>query len=238
MQNDSLWSELINPLIVAIVGGVITSFLQHKTLQTSSHNKLFKPIPEYIINAGVNTFLYRLFGRKINIENAKIPSRKDYVLIFTLSLGVFLSIGCFSYFSLKIIVATPDGYTNLKYTKTDEFFLISENSAISYPNKKQWYLDQDICHSDIYQNIALKNNMSYELVYDICTSVGLKNEKEGIKKRVLRFQKDRKIITGLNFIFIAYCIVMITAICAPALISPKIVRYREKYFEDKFLNNH
>lgn len=31
---------------------------------------------------------------------------------------------------------------------------------------------------------------------------------------------------------------MITAICAPALISPKIVRYREKYFEDKFLNNH
>lgn len=238
MQNDSLWSELINPLIVAIVGGVITSFLQHKTLQTSSHNKLFKPIPEYIINAGVNTFLYRLFGRKINIENAKIPSRKDYVLIFTLSLGVFLSIGCFSYFSLKIIVATPDGYTNLKYTKTDEFFLISENSAISYPNKKQWYLDQDICHSDIYQNIALKNNMSYELVYDICTSVGLKNEKEGIKKRVLRFQKDRKIIIGLNFILIAYCIVMIAAICAPALISPKIVRYREKYFENKFLNNH
>lgn len=235
MQDNSLLSELIYPLIVAIVGGVITSAIQHKMLPNGFYDKLFRALPDYVKAAGVNSILYRLSCGSIKLEELRPISRKSKVLNCFFSLIIVVSIGCFNYYSFKIILNTPRGYANLTLPLTEEWFVISENDAMSYPDNDKWRLDQDICHLNIYPEISKKIGVSYKLVYMICTSVGLDKEKNNIKNRVDKFSKDRNVVIIINIIFIIYAILIVTIICYPMLIIPKLIKYREQYLSNKFL---
>lgn len=82
-------------------------------------------------------------------------------------------VGGFLFYTAKIVIETPKGFTNLKFTATNEKFILSESEAISYPDKLKWRLNQDICHSDTYQNLSRHLNISYDLIFIICTTVGL-----------------------------------------------------------------
>ncbi|HFK5775639.1 TPA: DUF6216 family protein [Enterobacter ludwigii] len=235
MEDNGLLSELIYPLIVAIVGGVIPSFLQYKILPNGFRNTLSRELPNYVRSAGVNLFLYRISCGTIKIEDIQPISviKKGIMLFF--SLVIIVSIGCFTYYSFKIILNTPKGYANLTLPLTDEWFVISENDAMSYPDNDKWMLNQDVCHSKIYQEISKNIGASYQLVYMICTSVGLEKEKNGLKKRIDKFSKDRNVVVIINFIFIFYAIVLVLIICSPIVVIPKLIKYRERYLEKKFL---
>ena len=235
MQNNSLLSELIYPLIVAIVAGVISSILQNKMLPNGFYMKLFKPIPDYVKDAGISTFLYLLSYRNVDIENVKPITSINKFLMLLFSLIIMVSIGCFSYYSFKIILNTPREYANLTLSSTDEWFVISENDARSYPDNNKWRLDQDACHTDIYQEISKSIGASYDLVYLICNSVGLDKQKVHIRKRVEKFRKDRNVVVFINIIFITYALFIIAIICAPITIVPKLIKYRDQYLQNKFL---
>lgn len=235
MENDGLWSLLNTPLISGVVCVILATLLQINIESLRLNKKFFKEIPCYVKEAGVNSLLFRFFYKEIPLEKIKPLSAKQKIVAISCSFIIALIIGGFSYYTVKIVIETPKGYTNLKFIDTNEKFTLSEHDAISYPNKSQWRLNQDVCHSDTYQNLSKHFNISYDLLFMVCTTVGLDKERVKIKALVDKFEVDCLFVGVLLLVFGVYALFFIMALCSPLVITPKLLKYWHNYLEKKYM---
>jgi len=235
MENDGLWSLLNTPLITGVVCVILTTLLQIKKESSGSNKKFFKEIPSYVKEAGVSSILFRFFYKEIPLDKLKPLSYKEKIVAVSLSFIIALIVGGFLSYITKIVIETPRNFTNLIYLETNEKFILSENEAISYPDKSQWRLNQDICHSNTYQNLSEHFNISYDLIFMICTTVGLDKERQKIKARVDKFDLDRVFVSVLSVVFIIYAAFFIMVLCSPFFITPKLLKYWHDYLEKKYM---
>lgn len=236
MENDGLWSLLNTPLFVGVACVILAALLEVKKHPRGLNKKLFKEIPGYVTEAGVTPFVFRFFYKDVSLDKIKPVSVRDKIAAILFSIFIVLIVGSFSVYTAKIVIETPKGFTNLKFIETKEKFILSENEAVSYPDKTQWRLNQDVCHSNTYQNLSGHFSMSYELVFMICTTVGLDKERENISKLVNKFNADRVFVMVLIFAFVVYCLFFIMVLCAPIFITPKLLKYWHGYLEKKYMH--
>lgn len=235
MENYDLWSLLNTPLIADVICLILATLLQVNKQPLGLNKKIFKEVPSYVKDAGVNSILFRFFYRDIPLEKIKPLSSKEKITAVSLSLLIVLIVGAFSFYTAKIVIETPKGFTNLKFIDTNEKFILSENEAVSYPDKSQWRLNQDVCHTDTYQNLSGGFNISYDLIFMICTTVGLDKEREKTKELVEQFKIDRVFVCVLSIIFLIYAALIITVLCSPFFIRPKLLKYWHDYLEKKYM---
>ncbi|SEK52412.1 hypothetical protein SAMN04487787_102223 [Kosakonia sacchari] len=234
MQESNLWGILNTPLISGVIIAILTPILA-LFISTRLKFNLLKQLPDYIKDAGINPLLYRLSYVRFDLGRITLlsKSKKIVLVIFSLSLAIFLVF--YLFFSLRLIITTPAGYANLTLNATGEVFLLSENNAMSYPDKSLWKFDQDMCHSDLFPNLAGKYNISYKLVYMICTTVGLQREKQNVENLVEDCTRSKVYLLVFSFFFSVYVIGMVMSIMAPVIITPKLIKYREEYLRKKFI---
>lgn len=235
MESDGLWSLLNTPLFVGVACVILTALLQFKNQPLGLNKRIFKEVPGYVREAGVSSILFRCFYKETSLEKIKPLSVKYKIFAVSSSLFIALMFGVFSFYTAKIIIETPKGFTNLKFIDTNEKFIISENEAVSYPDRTQWRLNQDVCHSDVYQNLSDNFNISYDLVFMLCTTVGLDKERKNIKERVDKFKVDRVFVSLLIFALGVYAAFFIMVLCSPFFITPKLLKYWHDYLENKYM---
>lgn len=233
MQPNSLWEILNSPLMVALIVAFISP--QIKIIPSGFYPKIFKKTPDYLEQAGINPLLWRLSGKKLDLATLKPVSRKEKIVATLFSLAIFVTIACFAFFSLKLIVTTPSGYTNLTLTRTGEQFLLSTEQALSYPDKTQWRLDQERCHRDIYPELGRQLGISEVLVYELCTTVGLESQRGYIKESIERYNRDKRVVLSMVLLFAVYASWMIASLIAPIVITPKLIAWRERWLKEKYL---
>lgn len=235
MEIDGLWSLLNTPLFVGVACVILSALLELNNKSLRLNKKLFKEMPGYVKEAGVSSLLFRFFYKEVPLEQIKPLSAKQKIVAISCSFIIVLIVGGFSYYTAKIVIETPKGYTNLKFIDTNEKFILSEHDAISYPNKSQWRLNQEICHSDTYQNLSGHFNISYDLLFMLCTTVGLDKERVKIKELVDKFKIDRVFVGVLLLVFGIYALFFIMALCSPLVITPKLLKYWHNYLEKKYM---
>lgn len=233
METNSLWEILNSPLMVGLIVAFISQ--QIRIIPSGFYPKIFKKTPDYLEQAGVNPLLWRFSGKKLDPATLKPVTRKEKIVATLFSLAIFAMVVGFTYYSLKLVVTTPAGYTNLTLTRTGEQFLLSEEQALSYPDKTQWRLDQEQCHRDIYPELGRKFAISEELVYEICTTVGMEGKKNMIKESVDRYNRDKGVVLSFVLLFVVYAAWMIASLMAPIVITPKLIAWREKWLKEKYL---
>lgn len=234
MQESNLWGILNTPLISGVIIAILTPTLA-LFVSTRLKFNFLKQLPDYIKDAGVSPLLYRLSYSRFDLGKIRLLSKSKKIISAIFSSSFIILLVFYLFFSLRLIITTPAGYTNLTLNSTGEVFLLSENNAMSYPDKSLWKLDQDICHSDIYPNLAGKYNISYKLVYMICTTVGLQREKQNVEKLVKDSTRGKIYLLVFSFFFSVYVICMAMSVMAPVIITPKLIKYREEYLSKKFI---
>lgn len=225
MQNNTFWEFINSPLMVVLITASL--FPCSKKIYILFFSKFSKPLPNYVIDAGINSFLYRLSGVKYNLKNLKSLSSKEKYIRLSAGVGVVILLSLFFVWPLRIIATTPDNYTNLTFTSTGEKFILSEVNALSFPDKEKWKLDQDICHEDLYQNIATKKEISYDLVMMICTTVGLDKEKNGIKEQVSKYNRERNFFIFMSVLFSIYAVLFSCSVLAPVYVNSRLLSHKK-----------
>lgn len=233
METNSLWDILNSPLMVALIAAFISQ--QVRIIPSGFYPKMFKKTPDYLEQAGVNPLLWRFSGKKLAPATLKPITRKEKIVTTLFSLAIFAMVVGFTFYSLKLVVTTPAGYTNLTLTRTGEQFLLSEEQALSYPDKTRWRLDQEQCHKDIYPELGRKFAISEALVYELCTTVGLESHRIHIKESIKRYNRDKGVVLSCVLLFAVYAAWMIVSLIAPLVITPKLIAWREKWLTEKYL---
>jgi len=226
MQGNTLWGIINSPLMILLIVTPIVPF--SKRIFTFFYKKLFRPCPDFVVDAGINLFVYHLTRKEYSLNKiTQLSSKEKYVRVIS-SLIILTVFGFFAIWILRVVVKTPDNYTNLTFKTTGESFLLSEIDAISFPDESKWKLDPDICHEDLYQNIALKKEISYELVFMLCTTVGFDKEKPKIEVLVNNYKNERNVYILMAALLSMYAILFSISVIAPVYVSSKLLSYKFK----------
>jgi hypothetical protein len=119
----------------------------------------------------------------------------------------------------------PHGWAALRYTKTDENFLITYDKAMNFYEENSWSLTPHMCQSETYQALAKERGISDDLVYTICTHIGLKGEQKEIAARISSTENQKYLSLLLCAFAISYFVFFILAIFAELRIHRKIANY-------------
>ncbi|MEB7936597.1 DUF6216 family protein [Escherichia whittamii] len=232
----NLWDVLNSPFILTIIFPIAIA-LYEKFKNYGTRLKLKNNvIPVNVFSAlKVNPIIFWMSCRKLDFDKFKLITKMHFRIAMMLLLAPSVLVIILLYKTTDIIINTPYGYASLIYTPTNEKFVMSENDAMSFSRGNRWYLNPDICHQDIYKNLASKNNISEELVYTVCSTVGFESKKNAINKRVEDFKNDRAYAVIMIVIYVLVLIWAFVVIYGLYTIPPKIINYKRKCLDDKYI---
>lgn len=180
----------------------------------------------YFSKAGVKPYELKLSFTRFDFWKTNALDRKHKILYYVIILSSLLTIGGCIYLGSDTIKKQPENYAALVLIKTKEKFLLSYDEAGNFSGEKKWKLTTDECYSDLYENLAAKRKISSYLVHSICSRIGLRNEKDGIEKRIKTTQTDKKISLFICFSFILFMLYVLIGLLTDINIHNKVARYK------------
>ncbi|WP_312462932.1 DUF6216 family protein [Pantoea endophytica] len=212
--NTSFFTALIPYLLSAIA-------LLYKWLHKKPDND-----GGYFSKAGVKPYELKLSFTRFDFWKTNALDKKHKTVYYIIILILFLTIGGCAYLGSDTIEKQPDNNAALVLIKTKEKFLLSYDEAVNFPGEKNWKLTTDDCYSDLYDNLAAERKISSYLVHSICSRIGLRNEKDGIEKRIKATQTDKQISLFICFSFILFMLYVLVGLLTDINIHNKVARYK------------
>lgn len=181
----------------------------------------------YFSKAGVKPYELKFSFTRFDFWKTNALEKKQKIGYGILILSSLLLIGGCVYLGSDTIKKQPDNNAALVLIKTKEKFLLSYDEAVSFPGEKEWSLTTDDCYSDLYENLAVKRKISSYLVHSICSRIGLRDEKDGIEKRIKATQVDKHISLFICFSFILFMLYVLIGLITDVNIHKKVARYKK-----------